>query len=197
MEKTVLNAIIVFGKIIALVAQFPTQLTIYEFGSRLNAFGGLTWHEPYPPYRANPYPNSTNGNIAHLFQYLSPELPESQFPVKQFTVCLNMNIRSFQKSQDVIMRLFINNNTEWAQEPNDYWFQVNYSGDRGSIILRTAEWRENKTRKHVWSGGLGIENTTSEYNPFMRWGSFCFAMDTKHCTIRYFIGKLSYLNIES
>ena len=87
MEKTVLNAIIIFGKIIALVAQFPTKLTIYEFGSSKNSFGGLTWHEPYPPYRAKPYPNSTNGNIAHLFQYLSPELPARQFPMKQFTVC--------------------------------------------------------------------------------------------------------------
>ena len=183
MDKTILNVINLFGTILGVNAQFPTELTIYDFGYRINAFGGLRWEQTRP--------NTSHGNIAHLFQYLSPEMPVKQFPKKQFTVCWNMNLRNFQVGADVIMRLFSSNNTEWSNEPNDDWLQLSYSGSRGSLILRTSEWRENKTRKHIWSGGLGTENTTSDANPFMRWGAFCFAMDTKQCRIRYFIGKLT------
>ena len=69
---------------------FPSDLTIYEFGTKEHALGGLRWDDPFN----HPKPYGDNTSVASLFQYLSPHpLPTIPFPTSEYTLCWNMNVR--------------------------------------------------------------------------------------------------------
>ena len=169
---------------------FPSDLTVYEFGSRDHAFGGLRWDSTFN--HPKPYPEPVNETMASLFQYLTPvTMPSEPFPINQFTVCWNMNVRVFGHSQTIFMRLFHEENTEWSHSNGgtngDFWVSLNFSPNRGTLIMRASMFTD-KTKVGLWSGGLGVGNYTTEDNPLIRWGSLCMANDFQECWTRYYIG---------
>ena len=92
---------------------FPSDLTIYEFGTKEHAFGGLRWDNLFNHPR--PYAEPVNETLASLFQYLTPSpIPNKPFSTSQYSICWNMNVRVFGFHQTVMMRLFHNENTEWS-----------------------------------------------------------------------------------
>ena len=173
---------------------FPPNLDIYEFGSRDHSHGGLHWQDT--TRHPKPYQEPTNETIASLFQYLTPtSLPDQPFPVNQFTICWNMNVRVWSPfHQTTLMRLFHDENVEWSSTgsaPNngDYWMQLNFAPNRGTLIM-TASMRTDKSKSNIWSGGLG--NYTTDDNPLTRWGSICIANDFQRCSTRYVIGMSKF-----
>ena len=175
-------------------AVFPTNLDIYEFGSRDHSYGGFNWDDT--TRHPKPYDEPTKKTMSSLFQYLTPAtMPTQAFPVNQFTVCWNMNVRVWGHHQLRLMRLFHDENVEWSNTGSntingDYWVQINFAPNRGTLIM-TASMRTDKTKNNIWSGGLG--NYTKGDNPLLRWGSFCMANDFQSCSTRYFIGKLNLI----
>ena len=168
----------------------PSDLDVFEFGSREHAFGGLRWDNTFN--HPTPYQKPIKETMSTLFQYLRPEtMPIQPFPMNQFSICWNLNSRVFGWDQSIIMRLFHEKNTEWRHSNTnvngDYWLQLNFSPDRGTLIM-TASMINDKTKNNIWSGGLGVGNYTTADNPLLRWGSFCIANDFKKCWTRYFIG---------
>ena len=173
------------------VNSFPTDLDVYEFGSREHVFGGLRWDNTFN--HPTPYKEPTKQTMSSLFQYLTPDpLPTQPFPMNQFSICWNFNARVFGWDQSIMMRLFHDKNTEWSHSNvkvnGDYWLQLNFSPDRGTLIM-TASMITDKTKNNIWSGGLGVGNYTTADNPLLRWGSFCIANDFEKCWTRYYIGK--------
>ena len=169
---------------------FPKDTSIFEFGSKDKAYGGLRWD--YDANHPKPYPDPVNETLASLFQYLTPEtLPSAPFPTSGYSLCWSMNMRLFTiiLSQDhqTIMRLFHEENQEWSSEPGDYWHSVMFSPSRGTLIIR-ASMVSDKSKRNIWSGGLGVGNYSTEDNPLLRWSSICMANDFETCRTRYFIG---------
>ena len=161
------------------------DLTIYEFGSRQQAFGGLRWDSWTD---LHPKPDPVNETKASVFQYLTPDpIPSDPFPVKGYSICWNMNVRVFGMSQTILMRVFHNENTEWSVSAGDYWHQLNFAPNRGTLILR-ASMLSDKAKSNIWSGGLGVGNYTTDDNSLLRWTSICMANDFEKCWTRYFIG---------
>jgi hypothetical protein len=182
---------LLFTQLLCFVNCFPSDLKIYEFGSKEHAYGGLRWD--YTFNHPKPYPEPVNETMASLFQYLTPDpLPDVPFPKNQYTLCWNMNVRVFGHSQTIIMRLFHNENNEWSSAEGgvngDYWVQLNFAPNRGTLIM-TASMLSDKTKNNIWSGGLGVGNYTTEDNALMRWTSICIANDFQNCWTRYYIGK--------
>ena len=180
-----------FSLICCNVYSFPRELAVYEFGSRNHAFGGLRWDNTFN--HPKPYAEPINDTLAGLFQYLTPDpMPSKQFPMNQHTICWNVNIRVFGFSQTIMFRFFHEQNQEWSHSDGDvngdYWFQLNYSPDRGTLIM-TASMISDKTKNNIWSGGLGAGNYTTADNPLLRWSSLCIANDFRRCWTRYFIGE--------
>ena len=87
----------------------------------------------------------------------------------------------------MIMRLFHDENVEWSDEKGDFWHQINYSPDRGTLIM-SASMVSDKSKKSIMSGGLGVGNYTTDDNPLLRWSAICMANDFQNCRTRYFIG---------
>ena len=172
------------------VLGFPSDtLDIYEFGTRQHAFGGLQWDTTHNTWNhPKPYPEPVNETKAAIFQYLTPySLPSKPFPVSGYSICWNMNVRVFGVGQTVMMRLFHNENTEWSESDSDYWHQLNFAPNRGTLILR-ASMVTDKDKGNIWSGGLGVGNYSTEDNALLRWTSICMANDFQRCWTRYFIG---------
>ena len=181
-------------------ATFPASLDVYEFGSRDHAFGGLRWDNTFNHPR--PYKKPEKETMASLFQYLTPNpMPDEPFPMNQFSICWNINVRVFGFDQTIIMRLFHEMNTEWshsnADVNGDYWLQLNYAPDRGALIMAASMYTD-KTKFNFYSGGLGVGNYTPADNPLLRWSSVCMANDFgKNCWTRYFIGSFKGLAMTS
>ena len=174
---------------------FPSDLTIYEFGTRDHAYGGLRWDSTWN--HPKPYKEPVNKTMATLFQYLKPQpLPIDPFPTSAYTICWNMNVRVFGHHQTIIMRLFHDENTEWSSATGnvngDYWHQLNFADNRGTLIM-TASMLSDKTKNNIWSGCLGVGNFTREDNALLRWQSLCIANDFENCWTRYFIGRFRML----
>ena len=166
---------------------FPSDLTIYEFGSREHAYGGLRWDNTLN--HPKPYAEPVKDTMASLFQYLTPEtMPSDPFPMNQYTLCWNINVRVFGWHQTIIMRLFHNEN-EWSSaEGNhngEYWVELNFAPNRGTLIMN-ANMVSDKSKSNIWSGGMG--NYTTVDNPLMRWSSLCIANDFQKCWTIYYIG---------
>ena len=135
------------------VYSFPSDLTIYEFGTKEHAFGGLRWDDSFN----HPKPYGDSASVASLFQYLSPHsLPTIPFPTSEYTLCWNMNVRVFGAGQTLLMRLFHDENREWipaaGRMNRDYWHQLTFSPNRGTLIM-TANMLSDKTMSTIWSGG--------------------------------------------
>ena len=187
MTMLVIAVFLVFFKYNDRVYSFPGDTTIYEFGTKEHAYGGLIWSWDFN--HPKPYHDPDTSTIASWYQYLTPDpLPLTPFPTNTFTVCWNMNLRVFANVQQIFMRLFHEENNEWSGDTGDYWLQLNYSQDRGTLIM-TANMMSDKAKQHIWSGGLGVGNYTTEDNPLLRWGSICIANDFENCWTRYFIGE--------
>ena len=169
---------------------FPSNTTIYELGSREHHYGGLSWEICCGEYDFSPKPlaEPVNETIASMLQFLTPQpLPSAPFPTNAYSICWNMNIRVFGSNQQMIMRLFHDENTEWSDDRGGYWHQINYSPDRGTLIM-SASMVSDKSKKSIMSGGLGVGNYTTDDNPLLRWSAICMANDFQHCRTRYFIG---------
>ena len=174
---------------------FPSDLTVYEFGSREHAFGGLRWDDSFN--HPKPYAEPVNDTIASLFQYITPDpMPSKPFPTNEYSICWNMNVKVFGRHQTILMRLFHDENTEWSEDEGDYWHQLNYAPNRGTLIMR-ASMLTDKSKKNVWSGGLGVGNYTTEDNAMLRWTSICIANDFQNCLTRYFIGMYFFSSCDN
>ena len=172
------------------VSCFPSDTTIYEFGSKEHPFGGLRWDNTFN--HPKPYQEPDNATLftASLFQYLTPNpMPAAPFPTSTHTLCWNMRVRVYGHHQTIIMRLFHDENKEWSGDKGDYWHQLNFAPNRGALIM-TSSMLGDKTK--IWSGGLGVGNYTTEDNSLLRWQSLCIANDFQNCWTRYFIGMLQY-----
>lgn len=181
---------ILISFLIESVSCFPSNLTVYEFGSKEHSYGGLKWSIDQH-YHPKPYKEPMNETLASLFQYIAPDpMPNKPFPTREYTLCWNMNVRVFGDVQTILMRLFHNENTEWSEpKGGDFWHELNYAPNRGTLIMRAT--MMNETRKNaIWSGGMGVGNYTTDDNALLRWTSICIANDFQKCWTRYFIGKI-------
>ena len=173
---------------INIVYCFPRDTTVYEFGSKEHPHGGLGWGCCWNNNHPQPYAEPVNETIASMLQFLTPQpLPSAPFPTSAYTVCWNMNIRVFGRGQQMIMRLFHDENVEWSEDKGDFWHQITYSPDRGTLIM-IASMVSDKSKKNIPSGGLGVGNYTTDDNPLLRWSAICMANDFLNCRTRYFIG---------
>ena len=177
---------------------FPPDLTIYEFGSKEHSFGGLKWDDIFNHPR--PYGEPVSDTMASLFQYLTPDpMPSTPFPTNAYTICWNMKVRVFNQEQTRLIRFFHNENTEWSEPTGpagtgtgsgngDFWHQINFCPARGTLIMK-ASMMDDKTKRNIWSGGLGVGNFSTTDNALLRWTSICMANDLQNCWTRFFIGK--------
>ena len=145
--------VLIFLKFNDLACTFPRDTTIFEFGTKEHSYGGLRWD--FDVNFPKPFSDPVNETLASLFQYITPqELPSVPFPTSGYSMCWNMNIRVFGNHQQVIMRLFHEENKEWSSD-FDYWHALHFSPDRGILIMRVNSVNDS-SKKGVYSGGLGF-----------------------------------------